>query len=268
MKKSSTSSCRAAGLLFSRTVSPGPLVYLRRADLLEWPRSGVYRLSDTGGARLPNLPPRIDVQYLQQSGWLIDPSGTTADLGSQNGPQVTSSPATLTPDEQIRLGYKSLRTNLAAELLERIRRAPPRFFEQLVVDLLVRMGYGGSHEDAAQVIGGPSDGDIDGIIKEDRLGLESIYIQAKRWKDQRTVGSPDIEQFAGALQGRQARKGVFITTSRFTEQARRYADTLPTKIVLVDGALLAELMIDYGVAVTEVQTIRLVQIDEDYFGES
>lgn len=148
-----------------------------------------------------------------------------------------------------------------------MRRASPAFFEQLVVDLLVAMGYGGSHDDAASVIGRSGDGGIDGIIKEDKLGLESIYIQAKRWKEGSTVGRPDIQQFAGALQGQKARKGVFITTSSFTRDARDYANAVQATIVLIDGQQLAEPMLDHGVGVSVQETFRLFKVDEDYFVE-
>ena len=171
----------------------------------------------------------------------------------------------LTPDEQIRTGYQLLRSNLATQLLERVRQASPGFFETLVVKLLVTMGYGGSYEDAAKVVGQSGDGGIDGIIKEDRLGLESIYVQAKRWEA--TVGRPTIQQFAGALQGHRARKGVVLTTSNFSREATEYAKSLQTTIVLIDGVQLADYMIEFGVGVNEVETIKLKRLDEDYFGD-
>lgn len=136
-----------------------------------------------------------------------------------------------------------------------------------MVGLLVAMGYGGTRADAAKVVGGSGDGGIDGIIKEDRLGLDSIYVQAKRWADTRTVGRPEIQQFAGALQGHRARKGVFVTTASFSHDAVDYAKGLQNTIVLVDGAQLAELMIDYGIGVSEVETIKVWKLDEDYFSE-
>jgi restriction system protein len=212
----------------------------------------------------------VDIKYLERFDDFRDfrlRGGERGDLGTEESALSAAGVVTLTPDEQIRLGYQRLRANIATEILERVRRAAPKFFEELVVDLLVSMGYGGSHADAARVVGGSGDGGIDGIIKEDRLGLESIYIQAKRWRDDRIVGRPDIQQFAGALQGHRARKGVFITTARFSDDARRYAEGLQTTIVLIDGAQLAELMIDYGIAVTEVETVKLVRVDEDYFAD-
>lgn len=160
-------------------------------------------------------------------------------------------------------GYQQLRVALMAELRERIARMPPAAFEQLVVDLLTAMGYGGPQEEAGLVIGRGGDEGIDGIIREDRLGLETIYIQAKRW--QSSVGRPEIQRFAGALQGQRARKGVFITTSLFTRDARAYADSIQMTIVLVDGAQLAELMIDHGVGVTPVKRYEIRRVDSDYF---
>jgi restriction system protein len=168
-----------------------------------------------------------------------------------------------TPDDLIDDGYRQLRAALAADLRERIRTMPPAAFEQLVIDLLTAMGYGGPQEDAGLVVGGGGDEGIDGVIKEDRLGLETIYIQAKRW--QGTVGRPDIQRFAGALQGQRARKGVFITTSSFTKEAQSYANAIQTTIVLLDGAQLAELMIDHGVAVTRVKSYEIKRVDSDYF---
>jgi restriction system protein len=149
--------------------------------------------------------------------------------------------------------------------LERVRQANPAFFEKMVVEVLVAMGYGGSQEDAAQVVGKSGDGGIDGIIKEDRLGLENIYVQAKRWEA--TVGRPTIQQFAGALHGNRARKGVVITTSNFSREAIEYARTSSVAIVLIDGVQLAEYMIEFGVGVSDVETIKLKKLDEDYFAE-
>lgn len=169
----------------------------------------------------------------------------------------------MTPEEYLELGYERARQALAAELLERIGSMPPVFFETLVVDLLVRMGYGGTQSAAGRAIGGSGDGGVDGIIKEDRLGLEAIYIQAKRWG--RPVGRPEIQQFAGALQGQRARKGVFITTSSFTREAEAYAKSISSAIVLVDGAQLSDLMIDHGVGVTLIRTYDVKRLDSDYF---
>ncbi len=149
------------------------------------------------------------------------------------------------------------------ELLDKVKTASPQFFEQLVVELLVAMGYGGSRADAGQAVGRGGDGGIDGIIKEDKLGLDAIYIQAKRWDG--SVGRPEIQKFAGALQGVRARKGIFITTSYYTPDAKDYVRNIDSKIVLIDGKQLAELMIDHNIGVTRVQTYELKRLDSDYF---
>ena len=249
------------------------IVYLRRAMILESPRRGLYVITQRGRDVLQRNPARIDLEYLSQFTEFVADRLPTAlpNLKSTDpalleimseGLPASMDARTLTPDEQIRAGYQLLKTNLAAHLLERVRQASPLFFEQLVVKLLVAMGYGGSYADAAQVVGRAGDGGIDGIVKEDRLGLESIYVQAKRWEA--TVGRPDVQQFAGALHGR---KGVMITTSTFSRDALDYVKTLQTRIVLVNGVQLAGYMIEFGVGVSDVETIKLQRIDEDYFGE-
>ena len=245
------------------------LAYLRQAKIVESPRRGAYRITGRGREVLSQGLERIDLKYLMQFPEVVafrTRSGTD-DGSAVEGQSSLETPAarTLTPDEQVREAYQRLRANLAVDLIERVKRASPQFFEQLVVDLLIAMGYGGSHEDAARVVGRSGDGGIDGIIKEDRLGLDSIYIQAKRWD--RSVGRPDVQQFAGALQGRNAHKGVMITTSEFTREALAYASGLKIAIVLVDGDQLAQLMLDHGVGVSVGDTIKLQKVDEDYFLE-
>jgi restriction system protein len=170
-----------------------------------------------------------------------------------------------TPEEILQKAYQTLRNSLAQELLDHIRQASPSFFEQLVVDLLLKMGYGGSRLDAGSAIGRAGDEGIDGIIKEDKLGLDVIYIQAKRWNS--TVGRPDIQAFAGALEGHRARKGVFITTSQFSAEARDYVSRIERKIVLIDGQQLSDLMIEHDLGVTTKYTYILRKIDSDYFSE-
>jgi restriction system protein len=170
-----------------------------------------------------------------------------------------------TPEEVIEEAYVSLRENLAEEILQRLKSASPEFFERIVVELLVKMGYGGTRKDAGEAIGRSGDEGIDGIIKEDRLGLDVIYIQAKRWEQ--TVGRPEIQKFAGALQGFRAKKGVFITTSDFSNEAKHYADKIDSKIVLLDGEQVAELMIDYGLGVSGVASYEVKRVDSDSFSE-
>jgi restriction system protein len=249
-------------------------VYLKEAGLLRVVRRGVYRITDRGQQVLKSSLPAINNSYLRQFPEFLEfMERAHASVGAAGAPKTLQpgveapETETQTPDEQVREGYRRARTGVAADLLDRMRRASPAFFEQLVVDLLVAMGYGGSHDAAASVIGCSGDGGIDGIIKEDRLGLESIYLQAKRWREGATVGRPEIQQFAGALQGQKSRKGVFITTSTFSREARDYANAVQATIVLIDGPQLAELMLDHGVGVSIQETIKLFRIDEDYFIE-
>ena len=179
----------------------------------------------------------------------------------------TSANFTATPLEALETAYENLRDELAVELLAKLKKSSPSFFERAVVELLVKMGYGGSRIDAGKAIGKSGDGGIDGIIKEDKLGLDVVYIQAKRW-DNNPVGSPDVMQFAGALQAQKANKGIFITTSRFTEDARNYVSQIGSKIVLIDGEQLTTLMIESDVGVSTVSLYPVKKIDADYFDES
>jgi restriction system protein len=237
--------------------------YLKQAGLISSPRRGAYEITERGRNVLASAPQRIDIGFLTQF-----PEFQAFRQGGEGreGAMETAQPvaaAALTPDEEIRAGYERLRAALASQLLDRMKAVSPAGFEQLVVDVLVALGYGGSQKDAARVVGRGGDEGIDGIINEDRLGLDTIYVQAKRW--QTTVGRPEVQRFAGALQGQRARKGVFITTSSFSSDARAYAAGLQTTIVLVDGPMLAQLMMDAGIGVSEAETIRLLRADEDYF---
>ena len=243
------------------------LGYLKQAGLVESPRRGLYRITERGAATLRESIERIDIQYLMRFPEFVAFRTASNDDAEQTPSlaKVAAESTPLTPDEQIRQGYTRLQANLATQLLERVRQASPKFFEELVVELLVAMGYGGSHEDASSVVGQSGDEGIDGIIKEDRLGLDTIYIQAKRWKD--SIGRPEIQRFAGALQGQRARKGVFLTTSAFTADARAYAGNLQTTIVLIDGAQLAQLMLEFGIGVSQASLVKLWKLDEDYFVE-
>jgi restriction system protein len=170
-----------------------------------------------------------------------------------------------TPEEQLESSYRSLREALADELLERVKACSFQFFERLVVELLVAMGYGSSRADAGKAVGRPGDGGIDGIINEDKLGLDVVYIQAKRWEN--TVGRPDVQKFAGSMEGHRARKGVLLTTSAFSKEAQDYVKLIERKIVLIDGIRLAELMIDHGIGVEADHTYVIKKLDLDYFDE-
>ena len=206
----------------------------------------------------------IDIKFLERFDEFVDFRKSTPDdslqLDGNDG-----KPASDTPQEALLDAYQMLRASLAADILDAIKKAPPAFFERLVVDLLVQMGYGGSHQEAGQAIGKSGDEGIDGIIKEDRLGLDIIYIQAKRWES--VVGRPEVQKFAGALQGQRARKGVFITTSGFSREAEQYASNIETKVILIGGDRLAEFMIDHGVGVTTDATYEVKRIDADYFAD-
>lgn len=183
-----------------------------------------------------------------------------------NDSQEIVEKANQTPQEILETSYQSLRQTLAQEILERIKKSPPKFFENLVVDLLIAMGYGGSRKDAGEAVGQIGDGGIDGVIQEDKLGLDAIYLQAKRWEG--TVSRPVVQGFAGALIGRKARKGILITTSSFSQQARDYANGIENlKIRLMDGEELAQLMIEHDVGVTEESRYIIKKIDLDYFNE-
>jgi restriction system protein len=248
--------------------------YLKQAGLLEAVRRGVIRITERGAGLLSRNLQQIDNDLLDEFPEFTEFKSRTRPRSAQEEvetPEPTDAiravDQTLTPDEQIRNGYRALRANLASELLDRVLKASPGFFERLVVELLVAMGYGGTEEDAASVVGRSGDGGIDGIIKEDRLGLDNIYLQAKRWAPHHTVGSPEVRQFAGALQEHRARKGVFITTSTFSREAVESARASQTTIVLINGAELAQLMLEFGVGVSVEDTIRLLKVDEDYFEE-
>jgi restriction system protein len=236
--------------------------YMAKAGLIAAVRRGFWRISPRGKEVLATNPERIDGHYLQR----YREFQAFRDLRHEKETIVPETqPNNYTPEEALDRAYQNLRDDLESELLEQVKVATPAFFEKLVVQLLVRMGYGGNLHDAGQAVGQSGDGGIDGIIKEDRLGLDAIYIQAKRWEN--TVGRPEIQKFAGALQGHRARKGVFITTSDFSKDAIDYVDRIDTRIVLIDGPTLAKFMFDQGVGVATVQTIEVKKIDLDYFNE-
>ena len=219
--------------------------YLKKAGLLESTKRGIFRITDRGRSTLASNPVKLDVKFLERFPEFIEFRDASRTEGSTA--QLEIPVRQTTPEEAIELAYQGLREQLAIELLTRILGCSPTFFEQLVVELLVKMGYGGSRRDAGERIGQTGDGGIDGIIKEDRLGLDTIFIQAKRW--QGSVGRPEIQKFVGALQGQRAKKGVFITSSTYTAEAAEYASRIDAKVVLIDGKQLAELMIDFDVGV-------------------
>lgn len=236
--------------------------HLKKAVLLEYPKRGFFQITDRGKDLLIQNPTKINIKFLNQFPEHIDFLNSKKD-NDKSEPEIIEISET-TPQESIEFGYQKIRKELELELLNRVKSCSPDFFERLVVDLLVKMGYGGSRRDAGRAIGKSGDGGIDGIIKEDKLGLDIVYIQAKRW-DNTVVGRPEIQKFVGALHGQRARKGVFITTSRFSQEARQYVSIIDSKIVLIDGQELAQLMIDNHVGVSTVSIYEIKKIDSDYF---
>lgn len=240
--------------------------YLSRACLLEGDRRGVFRITERGRQALAQDPARIDIAFLRQYPELEEfRRATSADKGDA---AVELSQDATTPEERIEASYQTVARSLEQELLDQIKARSPAFFENLVVDLLVRMGYGGSLQEAGQRLGRSGDGGVDGIIKEDKLGLDIVYIQAKRWDG--TVGRPVVQAFAGSLEGHRARKGVLISTSRFSDDAIQYVGMIEKKIVLIDGEQLVKYMIEHDVGVTEVARYSVKRValeDLDYYDE-
>lgn len=243
--------------------------YLKKAGLIEATKRGVFKITARGQQTLESPPTKIDVKFLDQFAEFVEFRGTSKSSGHfATGMDVLApgQPSAITPEESIESAHQTLREQLAQELLSKLLACSPTFFEHVVVELLVKMGYGGSRKDAGERIGQSGDGGVDGVIKEDRLGLDLIFVQAKRW--QGTVGRPDIQKFVGALQGQRAKKGVFITTSSYTADAVDYASRIDTKVVLIDGTRLSSLMIDFDVGVSIASSYIVKRIDSDYFEES
>jgi len=237
--------------------------YMGKAGLLESTRRGYFKITDRGAKVLKQNPHRIDVKFLEQFEEFRQFRALRHTKTEEEEVEVEAHERT--PEEALESAYKQLRGNLADELLQQVKSCSPGLFEKIVVELLVKMGYGGSRQDAGRAIGRSGDEGIDGIIKEDRLGLDIIYIQAKRWEN--TVGRPEVQKFAGALQGQRARKGIMITTSNFSKEAQDYASKIDSKIVLIDGEQLAQLMIDHSLGVSPVAAYEIKRIDTDYFTE-
>lgn len=240
--------------------------YLKKAGLLDSPRRATFVITDVGRETLTKNLERIDARYLRQFPSFLEFQNISRN-DNEVEEEIINAPTTQTPEESLDKAYQRIRKSLASELMNKVIELSPAFFERLVVELLVRMGYGGSIKDAGKAIGKSGDEGIDGTIKEDKLGLDIIYIQAKRWKPGNIVGRPELQKFVGALAGQGAKKGIFITTSTFTKEALEYAPRNETKIVLIDGEQLAQLMIDYNLGCTTQQIYELKKIDGDYFGE-
>jgi restriction system protein len=237
--------------------------YFIQAKVLESPRRAFFRITERGQELLKKGHSRIDVKLLNQYPEFVEFHSIKASPTTEENQQDTL--PLETPEETLQKAYQNIRGDLAAEILERIKANSPQFFEQLVVDIMVSLGYGGSRSDAGKSIGQSGDEGIDGIIKEDRLGLDVIYLQAKRWEG--TVGRPEIQKFVGALHGKRAKKGVFITTGRFSDDAVKYVESIDPKVILIDGRTLSELMIDYGLGTSTTAKYEIKRIDSDYFTE-
>jgi restriction system protein len=236
--------------------------YLKKAGLIETTRRGFFRTTEQGLSVIKKHPSNINVKFLEQFPSFIE----FRNLRHEKGIEETEVEEIIrTPEESIEIAYQNIKQNLAQEILSQVKSVSASFFEKLVIDLLVKMGYGGSRKDAGRAIGKSGDEGIDGIINEDRLGLDIIYVQAKRWGN--TVSRPEIQKFVGALQGQRAKKGIFITTSDFTKEAIAYASNIETKIVLIDGEKLANLMIDFNIGVSSIKEYEVKRVDSDYFTE-
>ncbi len=242
--------------------------YLKKAGLIDSPKRATFIITQVGRDILKTNPTRIDAKFLRQFPSFLEFQNYSSrnDSDEENEIELLEQTAQ-TPEENLESAYLRLRKSLAQELSNKVIELSPSFFERLVVELLVKMGYGGSIKDAGKAIGKSGDEGIDGTIKEDKLGLDIIYIQAKRWQPGNVVGRPELQKFVGALAGQGAKKGIFITTSSFTKDALEYSPKNETKIVLIDGQQLAQLMIDYNLGVNTHQSYEIKKLDNDYFSE-
>lgn len=237
--------------------------HLTKAGLIETTKRAHFKITDEGETVLKDPPEIIKVKYLMKYKSFRDFRGVHSSEKPKSEIDNGLAKDSATPTEIMESAYQEIRADLSGELITKVLTCSPGFFEKLVLDLLVRMGYGGSRKDAAEAVGRSGDGGIDGIIKEDKLGLDAVYIQAKRWEG--TVSRPELQKFVGALQGQQASKGVFITTSKFSKGAIDYVSKVVSRIVLIDGRKLADLMIDYGVGVSTEEAYEIKKMDTDYF---
>lgn len=236
--------------------------YLKKAELLSSPKRGIFVITERGKKLLDSNPSKIDNKLLSSFEEFREFRKRKTELDEDTESNTNQDK---TPEEAFELAYENLRTELSTEILEHLKKSDPTLFEKIVIEVLVQMGYGGSLKDAGRAIGKSGDEGIDGIIKEDRLGLDIVYVQAKRWES--NVGRPEIQKFAGALQGQRAKKGIFITTSNFSRDAIDFASKIESKIILIDGEQLADYMIDFNVGVTTTSKYELKKIDLDYFVE-
>jgi restriction system protein len=243
--------------------------YMKQAGLIESPKRGQFQITEEGQRALASNPSRIDVRFLERypSFQQFRARAGTRKRRTVDAPPIRAGTDDQTPEEQIEGADQTIRAKLERDLLDRVKTASPTFFERIVLQLLVAMGYGGSLTDAAEHLGRSGDDGVDGVINEDRLGLDVVHVQAKRWAEA-PVRRPDVQSFAGSLEGQRSRKGVFITTSHFTRDALEYVSRIEKRIVLIDGEELARLMIDHRVGVSELRTYSVLRLDDTYFDES
>ena len=244
--------------------------YLKQAGLVKYPERGKSVITEAGKKVLQSKRKDINIKFLKQYKSFQDfqagkeTQSEQTDSGVADDAEAKTDDAT--PDENLRSAYETIRATLADDLLDRVRNAPPQFFEQLIVEILVSMGYGGTTPDAGRRLGGSGDGGVDGVIDQDPLGIDQVYVQAKRYKEGNNISSKEIQAFAGALQQITAQKGIFFTTSGFSKDAQKAANEMgTTRIVLIDGKRLSNLMIDYNIGCREEEIIKLKKIDEDFF---
>jgi restriction system protein len=241
-------------------------IYLTRAGLIERASRGVVRITNAGKKALGENPKRIDIAFLEQFPEFRDFQKRHHETSDDAGAAHTPPEGTQTPQELLEKSYGELRATLAEELLSKLRKGSPGFFEKVVLDVMLAMGYGKFREGAGKLVGGPGDGGLDGLIDQDKLGLESIALQAKRWEA--PVGRPVVQAFSGSLDHARTRNGILVTTSSFTADALAYVKGIgEKKIALIDGKMLAEHMIDHGVGVSDAHTYVVKKIDSDYFDE-
>jgi restriction system protein len=242
--------------------------YMSKAGLIASQRRGWFSASEAGRALLARNPERIDVTQLMEIPAFVEFYDAKDAVAPNTETPAASSPVgQVTPEEQIEAAHLALQAALRDNLLQRILQNSPSFFERVIVDLLVAMGYGGSHRNAATQLGRSGDGGVDGVLNEDRLGLDRVYVQAKRYGTGNQVGRPDVQAFVGSLVGLGATKGVFVTTSTFSAQAAEFVRHLSQRVILIDGKKLADLMIEHNVGVRASRTVEFKRLDEDFFSE-
>jgi len=239
--------------------------YLKKAGLLKTPKRAHFQITDRGLELLEEKPKEITSQFLTRYKEFVEFKSIKRSSVTSGVQDIDQSGDDKTPEEELEYAYQKLRSELSKELLEVIKSASPVFFEKLVIDLLIKMGYGGSRKDAGQALGKSGDGGIDGIVNEDKLGLDTIYLQAKKWEN--AVPVKEIRDFTGALASKKARKGIFITTSNFPSSVYEFVKQIEYKIILIDGERLANLMIEHSVGLTKVNEYLVQRIDSDYFEE-